>query len=92
MSGFIEQYQLEVRGPHQWHAIGGQIWEFSRCSIADRHTTGPGGAYLGVHGSGAPVAGCLHNHCVGQWNFKTLREILKSLHGMGTQKRVLSNG
>jgi hypothetical protein len=84
MAGFIEQYHLEVRGPHPWHATAGQIWEFPRCPFADRHTTGPGGAYLGVHGSGAPVAGCLHHHCVGQWNFKTLREILKSLHGMGT--------
>jgi len=60
MAGFIERYKLDVRGPHPWHATGGQIWEFRRCPFADRHTTGPGGAYIGVHGSGAPVAGCLH--------------------------------
>lgn len=80
MAAFIARHNLDVKGPHPWHATGGLVWEFRRCPFADRHTTGPGGAYIGVHGSGAPVAGCLHSHCVGQWNFKTLRGILESLH------------
>jgi hypothetical protein len=82
MASFIERYRLDVRGPHPWHATGGEIWEFRRCPFAERHTTGPGGAYIGVHGSGAPVAGCLHSHCVGKWNFKTLRELLRSMNSI----------
>lgn len=71
-------------GPFDMAGFIDKTMEFPRCPFADRRTTGPGGADLGVHGSDALVAGCLHHHRVGRWNFKTLREMLKSLHGAAT--------
>jgi hypothetical protein len=45
---------------------GGFLVELEACPWADEHTTGPGGAAVMIHASGAYDFTCLHAHCAGR--------------------------
>lgn len=44
----------------------GYLVELTTCPWADEHTTGPGGAVVMIHASGAYDFTCLHAHCAGR--------------------------
>jgi hypothetical protein len=55
---------------------GGFLVELVACPWADEHTSGPGGAAVMIHASGAFDFTCLHAHCAGRrWReFRTAME------------------
>jgi hypothetical protein len=61
----VQAWHLEVRSPLKpWS--DGYLVELAQCPWAAEHTSGPGGAWLAIHASGAFDAGCQHAHCGGR--------------------------
>ncbi|PWU22148.1 MAG: hypothetical protein C5B48_10555 [Candidatus Rokuibacteriota bacterium] len=54
----------------------GYLAELGRCPWADEHTTGPGGAAVIIHASGAYDFSCQHAHC-GQRDWRDFRAVME---------------
>jgi hypothetical protein len=60
----LEAWQVPVGRLKRW--ADGYLVELDVCPWSDEHTTGPGGAAVVVHSSGAFDFTCLHAHCSGR--------------------------
>jgi hypothetical protein len=54
----------------------GYLVELVECPWADEHTTGPGGAAVMIHASGAFDFACLHAHCAGR-DWRDFRAVME---------------
>jgi hypothetical protein len=60
----LQAWGLRVAHVKRWS--DGYLVELETCPWADEHTTGPGGAAVMIHASGAFDFTCLHAHCGGR--------------------------
>lgn len=72
IDAWIEQYSLDLLGPHEWK--GGRKWIFKVCPWNTDHTNRS--AYLLQMPSGAIAAGCHHNGCKDR-DWHALRDVIE---------------